>query len=77
MTTQPSGSAATQYVAVVKVTGDSLAVIARRLEDAAYDLEVKARAGCDRAEIIGGHSIVTVREADRAPKVDWREDQVV
>ena len=69
------GSAA-RLVAVVKVTGGSLEEVARRLGDAAYDLEVKARDGHTGAEIIGGDRIVTVRPEASAPVVDWRESEV-
>lgn len=50
-------------------------VIARRLGDAAYDLEVKAHDGYTGAEIVGGDRIVTVRSEALAPVVDWREKE--
>jgi hypothetical protein len=74
--TAPDTAATERLVAVVKITGGSLQEIAHRLEDAAYDLEVKARAGCTSAEIISGSGIVTVRSEASAPVVDWRESEV-
>lgn len=74
MTETPSTSAA-RLVAVVKVTGDSMFEVARRLEHVVYDLEAKADAGSDRAEIVGSSGIVTVRPEHLAPVVDWRESE--
>ena len=59
------------YVAVLKVEGDSLRQIARRLEDIAYRLEEDDRHA--PVEIISGTYIVTVREPEAAPNVEWRE----
>ena len=74
MSDRPSESAA-RLVAVVKVTGDSMLEVARRLEQVCYDLEAKAEAGSDRAEIVGSSGIVTVRPEHLAPVVDWRESE--
>jgi hypothetical protein len=67
------GSAA--YSAAVRATleidGDSLKDVVNRLYDIAQRLDDPARTL--PVQMVGGHHIVTVREADKAPKIDWRE----
>lgn len=73
MTDKSSSSAAYESVvkATLEVDGDSLKDVVNRLYDLVGRLDDPNRTL--PVQMVGGHHIITVREADKAPRIDWRE----
>lgn len=65
----------TRLTATIEIDGDSLKDVVNRLYDLALRLDEDDRTL--PVQMVGGRHIVTVREAGKAPRIDWREAEGV